>query len=128
MNLLNNICAYWYECIKNEDILEKDISINVRSKAILYPFDKDHFIFEKKDTPIKIDDPKLHSFAIDKAQGLDFYYGFPLLFYFDAAANKHLVAPLLIIKSGLTEMATPYFYLKTSHSLYAAFKLCLNWG
>ena len=112
MNLLNIICGYWYECIKNEDILEKDISINVRSKAILYPFDEDPFIFEKKDNPIKIDDPKLHGFAIDKAEGLDFYYGFPLLFYFDTAANKHLVAPLLIIKVRFNRNGNTLFLSK----------------
>ena len=48
MNILNKICSYWYDCIKNEDILEGDISINARSKAILYPFDEDPFIFQKK--------------------------------------------------------------------------------
>ena len=112
MNLLNNICAYWYECIKNEDIFEKDISINVRSKAILYPFDEDHFIFEKNDRPIQIDDPKLHRFAIDKAEGLDFYYGFPLLFYFDATANRHLVAPLLIIKVRFSRNCNALFLSK----------------
>ena len=112
MNLLNKICAYWYECIKNEDILEKDISINVRSKAILYPFDDDPFIFDKKDNPIKIDDPKLHSFANDRAEGLEFFYGFPLLFYFDTAANKHLVAPLLINKVRFNRNGTSLFLSK----------------
>ncbi len=112
MNLLNKICAYWYECIKNEDILEKDISINVRSKAILYPFDDDPFIFDKKDNPIKIDDPKLHSFANDRAEGLEFFYGFPLLFYFDTAANKHLVAPLLIIKVRFNRNGNSLFLFK----------------
>lgn len=112
MNLLNKICAYWYECIKNEDILEKDISINVRSKAILYPFDDDPFIFDKKDNPIKIDDPKLHRFANDRAEGLEFFYGFPLLFYFDTAANKHLVAPLLIIKVRFNRNGNSLFLSK----------------
>jgi len=53
MNLLNTICSYGYECIKNEDVLEKDISINVRSKAILYPFDDDPFIFKKNTLQLK---------------------------------------------------------------------------
>src|SRR3989338_2941447 len=78
MNLLNTICSYWYECIKNEDVLEKDISINVRSRAILYPFDDDPFIFRKKDARVKIVDEKLNT--IDSGKKVD------------------KVAPLLIIK------------------------------
>lgn len=98
MNLLNKICFYWYECIKNEDVLEKDISINVRSKAILYPFDYDPFIFNKKDIRIKITDEKLKTFASVKTEGLEFFYGYPLLFYQDEQSSKDLVAPLLVIK------------------------------
>lgn len=98
MNLLNKICSYWYECIKNEDVLEKDISINVRSRAILYPFDDDPFIFRKKDVRIKITDEKLKAFESAKTEGLDFFYGYPLLFYRDNKAHKDLVAPLLIVK------------------------------
>ncbi len=98
MNLLNTICSYWYECIKNEDVLEKDISINVRSKAILYPFDNDPFIFRKKDAPVEIEDEKLNKFASEKAEGLEFFYGYPLLYYRDEKTDKHLVAPLFIIK------------------------------
>ncbi len=45
MKKLKAIVSYCYDCIKNEDILEKDISINVRTKAVLYPFDNDPFIF-----------------------------------------------------------------------------------
>lgn len=98
MNLLNTICSYWYECIKNEDVLEKDISINARSKAILYPFDDDPFIFRKKDTPVKINNEKLNTFASVKAEGLEFFYGYPLLYYRDDRTDKQLVAPLFIIK------------------------------
>ena len=98
MNLLNKICSYWYDCIKNEDVLEKDISINVRSRAILYPFDDDPFIFRKKDTRVKITDEKLNTFASAKTEGLEFFYGYPLLFYRDQRADKDLVAPLFIIK------------------------------
>ncbi len=98
MNLLNTICSYWYECIKNEDVLEKDISINVRSKAILYPFDDDPFIFRKKDITVKIKNEKLNTFASGKAEGLEFFYGYPLLYYRDDKIDKQLVAPLFIIK------------------------------
>lgn len=98
MNLLNRICSYWYECIKNEDVLEKDISINVRSKAVLYPFDDDPFIFNKKYSRVKITDEKLNAFTSADTEGLEFFYGYPLLFYRDQKADKDLVAPLLIIK------------------------------
>jgi len=98
MNLLNTICSYWYECIKNEDVLEKDISINVRSKAILYPFDNDPFVFSKKNIPVKVVNEKLSKFASIKAEGLEFFYGYPLLYYRDEKTDKQLVAPLFIIK------------------------------
>ena len=98
MNVLQKICSYWYDCIKNEDVLEKDISINVRSKAILYPFDEDPFIFKKKNVPVKIENEKLKTLAIAKTEGLEFYYGYPLLYYKDDKADKQLVAPLFIIK------------------------------
>lgn len=98
MNLLNKICSYWYECIKNEDVLEKDISIDVRTKAILYPFDNDPFIFNNKNNSIEVKGDKLSHFAIAKTEGFEFFYGFPLLFYFDERMEKHLVAPLFIIK------------------------------
>jgi len=98
MNLLNTICSYWYECIKNEDVLEKDISINVRSKAILYPFDNDPFVFSKKNIPVKVVNEKLSKFASIKAEGLEFFYEYPLLYYRDEKTDKQLVAPLFIIK------------------------------
>lgn len=100
MNLLNTICSYWYECIKNEDVLEKDISINVRSRAVLYPFDDDPFIFRKKGAHVKITDEKLNTFASGKSEGLEFFYGYPILYYQDVDRGKKVdkVAPLLIIK------------------------------
>ena len=98
MNLLNRICSYWYECIKNEDALEKDISIDVRTQAALYPFDNDPFVFNKRAVRIKITDEKLSKFSNAKMQGLEFFYGYPLLFYREQRANKDLVAPLFIIK------------------------------
>jgi len=100
MGLLNDIVAYWYDCIKNEDILEKDISINVRSKAVLYPFDDDLFVFDRSDNPVIISgDEKLTTFSEYIAtQGYESYYGYPVLFYFDDKEQKYLIAPLFIIK------------------------------
>ena len=100
MGLLNEIVAYWYDCIKNEDILEKDISINVRSKAVLYPFDDDPFVFDRSDNPVIISgDEKLTTFSEYIAtQGYESYYGYPVLLYFDDKEQKYLIAPLFIIK------------------------------
>lgn len=98
MNILNKICSYWYDCIKNEDILEGDISINARSKAILYPFNEDPFIFQKKDNRIEVKDEKLKAFALTNTEGKEFYYGYPVLYYRDQKYDKGLIAPLLIIK------------------------------
>jgi very-short-patch-repair endonuclease/GTPase SAR1 family protein len=100
MGLLNDIVAYWYDCIKNEDILEKDISINVRSKAVLYPFNNDPFIFDRSETQVSVsEDEKLSTFSeYITTQGYEAYYGYPILFYFDDDSGKHLVAPLFINK------------------------------
>jgi very-short-patch-repair endonuclease len=100
MELLNKIIAYWYDCIKNEDILEKDISINVRSKAVLYPFDNDPFTFDRKENLVLVsEDEKLTTFSeYITTQGYEPYYGYPILFYFDDESKKYLIAPLFIIK------------------------------
>jgi len=84
MELLNRIISYWYDCIKYEDILEKDISIYIRSKAVLYPFDHDPFIFEKEENLILISgNEKLTTFSeYIITQGYEPYYGYPVLFYF----------------------------------------------
>lgn len=83
MSILNQFVNYWYDCINNEDILGKDISINVRTKAVLYPFDYDPFVFNTDVEPIEVDDnEKILSFAKDLyVKGEEIYYGFPLLFY-----------------------------------------------
>lgn len=100
MEQLNKIIAYWYDCIKNEDILEKDISINVRSKAVLYPFDNDPFVFDRKENLVLVsENEKLTTFSeYITTQGYEPYYGYPILFYFDDESKKYLVAPLFIIK------------------------------
>ena len=100
MGQLNKIIAYWYDCIKNEDILEKDISINVRSKAVLYPFDNDPFVFDRRENLVLVSgDEKLTTFSeYITTQGYDAYYGYPILFYFDDNSRKYLIAPLFIIK------------------------------
>jgi DNA replication protein DnaC len=100
MSLLNKIVAYWYECIRNEDILEKDISIHVRKKAVLYPFDTDPFIFDKKENLVlATENEKLIAFAeYISLRGFDSYYGYPALLYFDDDQEKFQIAPLFIIK------------------------------
>lgn len=100
MRTLNRIIAYWYDCVKNEDILEKDISIYSRSKAVLYPFNYDPFIFDRKDNLIPVsDNEKITTFSkYITTQGYEAYYGYPVLFYFDNISKKYLIAPLFIIK------------------------------
>ena len=100
MEQLNKIVAYWYDCIKNEDILEKDISINVRSKAVLYPFDNDPFVFDRRENLVLVSgDERLTTFSeYITTQGYEAYYGYPILFYFDDDSKKYLIAPLFIIK------------------------------
>jgi very-short-patch-repair endonuclease len=114
MGLLNETVSYWYDCIKNEDILEKDISINVRSKAVLYPFSNDPFIFGRAQTQVPIlENEKLTTFSEYIAtQGYEAYYGYPFLFYFNNDSGKYLVAPLFIIKVKFTEHNHALYLLK----------------
>ena len=100
MGLLNKIIAYWYDCIKNEDVLEKDISINVRRKAVLYPFDGDPFVFDKRENFIFVSgNEKLTAFSeYISTRGYEPYYGYPILFYFDDNSRRYVIAPLFIIK------------------------------
>jgi len=102
---LSKVIAYWYDCIKNEDILEKDISINVRTKAVLYPFENDPFIFDRKDDPILVSrNEKLCAFSeYISTNRWESYYGYPILFYFDDAIQKYLVAPLFMVKVRFTK-------------------------
>ena len=104
MEGLSKIIAYWYDCIKNEDILEKDNSIFVRSKAVLYPFDNDPFVFDRRETLVLVSgDEKLTTFSeYITTQGYEAYYGYPILFYIEenpeTHKRKYLIAPLFIIK------------------------------
>lgn len=93
MTQLNKIIAYWYDCIKNEDILEKDISINVRTKAILYPFENDLFIFNKRDNLVSVsENERLCTFSeYISVNRWEAYYGYPMLFYFDDNSQKYHV-------------------------------------
>jgi len=100
MDLLNKIVTYWLDCIKNEDIYEKGISILSRKKAILYPFKRDEFIFNQSISRIPINNNtkliEFYKYVISK--DFDIYYGYPILFYFDDRLKKYLLAPILIIK------------------------------
>lgn len=111
---LKKVIAYWYDCIKHEDILEKDISINVRTKAVLYPFDNEPFIFNHKEEYVLInDEERLINFSdYTNSQGYEVYYGYPLLFYFDNNLNKYLVAPLFIIKTAFIKEEGDMFLRK----------------
>jgi len=102
MNKLNKIVAYWHDCIKNEDILEKDISIYVRKKAVLYPFDQDPFIFDKKENRIPFpENEKLSNFdEYINMKDFEAFYGYPILFYEEEDEKRitYKIAPLFIIK------------------------------
>ncbi len=104
MSILNQFVNYWYDCIKNEDILGKDISINVRTRAVLYPFDYDPFIFNKNVEPVEVSGiEKISNFdEYVFTKGYEVFYGYPLLFFseFDDDRNKenNQVAPLFIIR------------------------------
>jgi len=96
---------YWYDCINNEDILGKDISINVRTRAVLYPFNHDPFIFIHNSKSINVtENEKLINFAeYVFTKKYEVYYGYPILFYYDDREKKYLVAPLFVIKINFTQ-------------------------
>lgn len=104
MNLLNEIIGYWLDCIKHEDILAKDISINVRTKAVLYPFQYDPFIFNRTEDKVSIADEKIiNLIKRSNTQNEELYYGYPLLFYFDEKEQKKHVAPLFVTKINFSK-------------------------
>jgi hypothetical protein len=113
MNILNKIIGYWLDCIKHEDVLAKDISINVRTKAVLYPFEYDPFIFNRTETRVNIENSKIIDFLIrSKTQNEEIYYGYPLLFYYDEKSQKQYVAPLFVIKVGIEKNDQNIFLYK----------------
>ena len=104
MSILNKIIGYWLDCIKHEDVLAKDISINVRTKAVLYQFEYDPFIFNKTESEINIENSKILDFLNrSRIQNEEIYYGYPLLFYFDERTQKQYVAPLFVVKLGFNQ-------------------------
>jgi very-short-patch-repair endonuclease len=101
---LNKIVSYWYDCIKNEDVLGKDISIHVRTKAVLYPYNRDPFIFNRQDQSIEVSEEKLMEFSeYCTTEGHDVFYGYPLLFYQNTKTKKHMLAPLFMLKINFTQ-------------------------
>jgi len=99
MSVQNNIIGYWLDCIKHEDVLAKDIPINSRTKALLYPFQNDPFIFNRSESKRLIDSEKLHELIKrSKSENEELYYGYPLLFYFDEKTQRNYVAPLFVVK------------------------------
>ncbi|MCK4904635.1 DUF559 domain-containing protein [bacterium] len=104
MSTINKIIGYWLDCIKQEDVLAKDISINVRTKATLYPFSYDPFIFNKSENEVSVTDEKIVKLIKgSKVQNKEIYYGYPLLFYFDSKKQENRVAPLFVTKISFTE-------------------------
>lgn len=97
-DVLRTICAYWLDCIRSENVLEKDISLSVRKRAILAPLAVDPFIFPTADTDGGVPANAFAEFAnYAEDNRWDVFYGYPLLLYFDDAAQKHLVAPLFLV-------------------------------
>jgi len=97
-DVLRTICAYWLDCIRSENVLEKDISLSVRKRAILAPLATDPFIFPTTDTDGGVPANEFAAFAkYAEDNRWDVFYGYPLLLYFDDVAQKHLVAPLFVL-------------------------------
>jgi len=117
MDKLKSIVSYCFDCIKNEDILEKDISINVRSKAVLYPFDSDPFIFnsvvERINASVNDKLIKFHKYVLTRE--FETYYGYPVLFYFNEDQQTYVLAPLFVIEVRFIRDNTDLFIEKAEH-------------
>jgi len=102
-DVLRAICAYWYDCLKSENVLEKDLSLDVRKRAILAPLAVDPFIFPTANIDAGVPADEFAEFAkYAEDNRWDVFYGYPLLLYFDDAAQKHLVAPLFLLPVSFT--------------------------
>jgi len=102
-DVLRTICAYWHDCIRSENVLEKDISLGVRKRAILAPLAVDPFIFPTANTDAGVPVNEYAEFAkYAEDNGWDVFYGYPLLLYFDDTAQKHLVAPLFLLHVSIS--------------------------
>ena len=113
MNTINRIIGYWLDCIKHEDVLAKDISVNVRTKAMLYPFSYDPFIFNRSENKVSVADEKIIDLIKrSNIQNEELYYGYPLLFYFDEKTQKNYVAPLFVIKINFSNDEQGIFLYK----------------
>lgn len=100
---IQKIITYWTDCIRNEDVLGKDISLLVRTRAILYPFEQDIFIFNRKNTEEVIKDSKLRELVFkSQLHNEDIYYGYPILLYYDEEAKTNYISPLFIVKLNST--------------------------
>lgn len=96
---MNAIVGYWLDCIRQEDVLAKEISINVRTKAVLFPFAYDPYIFHRESNEVVINDSRIIEFLTKtKLANEEVYYGYPILLYYDEKTGKHNVAPFFIIK------------------------------
>jgi len=117
MKELKAIVSYCYDCIKNEDILEKDISIKVRSKAVLYPFDNDPFIFSSRVDKVNVSAiEKLVNFhEYTSTRDYEIYYGYPLLFYFNEDREIYVLAPLFVLEVRFTRINDDLFIEKAEH-------------
>jgi very-short-patch-repair endonuclease len=119
MGTLQKVIRYWYECIKSENALEKDISLSVRSRAVLYPFDSDSFVtniwansramLDKQETRIA----RFHQYVT--TQSLDVFYGYPLLCYQSEQEHKTVLAPLLVRRVSLSETRDGFLVTPSDH-------------
>lgn len=97
MTLINSIIHYWLDCIRNEDVLGNDISLNARSRAVLYPFTADPFIFTQKSETVVTDLKIIELFTKAAIENNDVFFGYPLLLYLDEN-QRHSVAPLFVMR------------------------------
>jgi very-short-patch-repair endonuclease len=98
VSTLNQVVSYWRTCIQQEDMLRGELSPLARKKAVLDPFSQDPFIFLRSAEKELPPEQRLLDFrTYAEAQGLDCYYGYPLLLY-RAKDGSPKIAPLLVLK------------------------------
>jgi very-short-patch-repair endonuclease len=105
MEKLQQIIAFWRDCITSESALEQSFGVSnqfrlsVPTRARLFRGTFDPFVFAEPTKPVPVEKSALYDFIVRASlKGQEVYFGYPLLMFYDKALRQHRVAPLFVIR------------------------------